>query len=147
MAESGTPRGRLQQCRCGDPQIFAGDIRSDRIVEMTGGRTGRVAQQTKLDKYTRPKTPAPDPPTEAAEGHTGPDHGGSGEPSLTDIMSAIRGIQETLEHKMDSISIEVNLLRADFGKMKDRARENQGAVASLQTENKELKRQLQELQH
>ena len=113
---------------------------------MTGGRTGRAAQQTKLDKYTKPKKNLVDPPMEVAVSQTGPGQGVSGDPSLADIMTAIRGIQETLEIKMDSISTEVNLLRADFGRMKDRVKDNQGVVASLQSENKDLRRQVQELQ-
>ena len=114
---------------------------------MTGGRTGRTVQQTKLDKYTKPKSLAADPLTEMTVGQTSPGQATSSDPSLADIMSAIKGIQETLESKMDFISTEVNLLRADFGKMKDRVKDNQEEVTSLQSENKELKKQVQELQN
>ena len=97
----------------------------------------------KLDKFTRPKEadkgslPSVQDDQQSLASAT--------EPSLTDIMAAIQGIQVTLEGKMDAISTEVTLLRADFGKMKERIKDNQGAVSTLQSENKELKSQMREL--
>ena len=113
---------------------------------MTGGRTGRGPQQTKLDKFTRQKDTLSGSLPDAHESQQSLADTAAVEPSLADIMTAIQGIQVTLEGKMDSISTEVNLLRADFGKMKERIKDNQGAVTMLQSENKDLKSQVMELQ-
>ena len=62
-----------------------------------------------------------------------------------DVMAALQGIQGTMDNKMDKITSEVSLLRADFRKMNDTIKDNKEAISSLQSENKALKGQVQKL--
>ena len=112
---------------------------------MTGSRTGKT-QQTKLDKFTRPKDPATSSSPHPACPQEESDRQAPRDPSLSDIMTAIRGIQGALQGKMDSMSSEITLLTADFRKMGDRVKENQGSIELLQSENRALRKQVQELQ-
>ena len=116
---------------------------------MTGGKPSRGVQQSKLDKFTKVTKPRETLYVEEGESQRLPDKATSEEimqPSLADIMTALQGVRTTLETKIDAVSTEITLLRADFHKMRDRVTETEKNIVVLRAENQQLKQQVQGLQ-
>lgn len=86
------------------------------------------------------------PKTSVGEGAAG-EQAAPVEPSLSSIMSAIQTLGTTLETKIDKVSIEMNLLRADLNKTSDRAKTNETNIEDLQGRTKRLEQQVQQLVH
>ena len=113
---------------------------------MAANRPNRGPQQSKLDKFARPKETETgkidstnDAPKEGADISVP-------QPSLAEIMLAIQGVQGALEAKMDTMAVDVNLLRADLRQMRDKVSENKVAIVDLQNENAGLKTRVQALE-
>lgn len=67
------------------------------------------------------------------------------ESSLTSIMAAIADLRGTIESKIDTVTIEVNLLRADFRKTADKVTMAEGKITQLETTTGNLEAQAQQL--
>ncbi|KAJ1087688.1 hypothetical protein NDU88_000854 [Pleurodeles waltl] len=64
------------------------------------------------------------------------------EPSRTELLAAIQGSRVALEGKIETVAVEVNLLRADLWKMSDKAKVAEGSIAELQSEVGTLRSQV-----
>lgn len=62
-------------------------------------------------------------------------------------MSAIQALGMTLEAKIDKVSIEMTLLRADLNKTSERATQNETHIVELQKATKSLEERVQQLTH
>ncbi|KAJ1160565.1 hypothetical protein NDU88_001061 [Pleurodeles waltl] len=56
------------------------------------------------------------------------------EPSRVELLTAIQGSQVALEGKIETVAVEVNLLRAELRKVADKVKVAEGSIAELQTE-------------
>lgn len=99
-----------------------------------------AAQTNKLDKYAV-TMPVP----QSAESTSS--QSVQGEPSLASIMAAIQTLGTTLETKIDKMSIEMNLVRADLNKTSDKARANEAEIQQLRDSSKKLEQRVNELVH
>ncbi|KAJ1127535.1 hypothetical protein NDU88_005934 [Pleurodeles waltl] len=61
---------------------------------------------------------------------------------FADELAAIQGTQVALEGKIESIALEVNLLRADHRKVSDKVKVAEGSIAELQSEVGTLRTQM-----
>ena len=112
---------------------------------MTKNRMQKGALCNTITQYTTPKQSAqritrqtnPSP-----QGRSPPDQP---DPSLADIMEAIKGSREALEAQVAGVSVEVNLLRADLRKVSDKVTSAEGNITALQTEVKDLRNQVRDL--
>ncbi|KAJ1208285.1 hypothetical protein NDU88_003671 [Pleurodeles waltl] len=57
----------------------------------------------------------------------------AGEPSQMELLAAIQGSRVALEGKMETVAVEVNLLRADLRKVSDKVKVAEGSIAELQS--------------
>ncbi|KAJ1105451.1 hypothetical protein NDU88_002857 [Pleurodeles waltl] len=57
----------------------------------------------------------------------------AGEPSQAERLVAIQGYLVALEGKIDTVAVEVNLLRADLRKVSDKVKAAEGSIAELQS--------------
>ncbi|KAJ1155588.1 hypothetical protein NDU88_008317 [Pleurodeles waltl] len=57
------------------------------------------------------------------------------EPSRPERLVAIQGSRVALEVKIETVVVEVNLLRADLRKVSDKIKVAEGSIVELQTEN------------
>ncbi|KAJ1105207.1 hypothetical protein NDU88_002615 [Pleurodeles waltl] len=96
--------------------------------DMMGDRGTKVGYQLKLDNFTQPKdiarAPQPKMPQSGME-TSNPEEDTS---TLKDIMDTIKGLCGTLESKIDSVSTEVVLMRADFHKLGARVKETEDSL-------------------
>ncbi|KAJ1111961.1 hypothetical protein NDU88_000233 [Pleurodeles waltl] len=67
------------------------------------------------------------------------------EPTRADLSVSIQGCRTALEHKIETLSIEVNLLRADLHKVSDKVTTAEGNIVELQVETVTLKKQMAQL--
>ncbi|KAJ1110345.1 hypothetical protein NDU88_007698 [Pleurodeles waltl] len=58
----------------------------------------------------------------------------SEEPSRAELLAAIQGSRVALEGKIETMAVEVNLLRADLWKVSDKVKVAEGSIVELQTE-------------
>ncbi|KAJ1208076.1 hypothetical protein NDU88_003466 [Pleurodeles waltl] len=65
------------------------------------------------------------------------------EPLLGAIMEAIRDLKSSLEPKLDAVTVDVNLLRADFHKMSEKVKSQELNINLLQSTAKRLEEQVQ----
>ncbi|KAJ1171573.1 hypothetical protein NDU88_003434 [Pleurodeles waltl] len=56
------------------------------------------------------------------------------EPSRAKILAAIQGSRVALEGKIETLAVEVNLLRADLRKVSDKVKVAEGSIVELQME-------------
>ncbi|KAJ1190878.1 hypothetical protein NDU88_000197 [Pleurodeles waltl] len=56
------------------------------------------------------------------------------EPLRAEILAAIQGPMVALEGKIEMVAVEVNLFRADFRKVSDKVKIEEGSILELQTE-------------
>ncbi|KAJ1114893.1 hypothetical protein NDU88_003123 [Pleurodeles waltl] len=56
------------------------------------------------------------------------------EPSQVEILAAIQGSRVALEGKIETVVVEVNLLRADLRKVSDKVKVAEGSIVELQLE-------------
>ena len=68
------------------------------------------------------------------------------EPTLNDLMIAIQSIKSTLETKMDAMAIDLNLLRTDLGKTRDKANEVEKQVQEVTKEAVSSKQRIARLE-
>ncbi|KAJ1082187.1 hypothetical protein NDU88_002355 [Pleurodeles waltl] len=55
-------------------------------------------------------------------------------PSCVELLAAIQGSRVALEGKIETVAVEVNLLRADLLKVSDKVKVAEGSIMELQTE-------------
>lgn len=103
------------------------------------GKTKTAGQSNQIDKYTIPMVREDGAVGGSQHGET---EDGDPEPSLKDIMKAIREFRGTMEPKIDSVTEEVNLLRADFKKMSNKVSAAETEIGSLQSKTKRLEEQV-----
>ncbi|KAJ1127016.1 hypothetical protein NDU88_005422 [Pleurodeles waltl] len=105
-------------------------------------RQTNVSQGNTMEQYT---TVVPLPQRAARLGGT--DAGQSGitpaeEPSRAEIPATIRGSRVALEGKIETVAVEVNLLRADLRKVSDKVKVAGGSLVELQMEVGALRKQM-----
>ncbi|KAJ1081843.1 hypothetical protein NDU88_002016 [Pleurodeles waltl] len=66
----------------------------------------------------------------------------AGEPSQAELLVAIQGSRVALEGKIETVTVEVNLLRADLRKVSDKVKVVEGSIAELQSEVGTLRKQV-----
>lgn len=98
-------------------------------------KKGTTMQSNTIDKYT------------ALTGGVEEVAAGTAEPSLTSIMNAIHALGTTLESKIDKVSIEMTLLRADLNKTSEKATHNATSITELLTVTKALEERIHQLTH
>ncbi|KAJ1084769.1 hypothetical protein NDU88_004915 [Pleurodeles waltl] len=84
---------------------------------MTGGKGTKSGHQLKLDKFTKPRETAKALYTEDLSMEMANVTLEEDTISSKDIMAAIQGVRGALEFKIDSVGMEVALMRADFNKL------------------------------
>ena len=87
---------------------------------MAGGKNARNAQQSRLDRFAFSKG-IKDSQRSGSEKTSSPVEDSTRDddtdPTLKDILAAIQGVKGSLETKIDTVSIDVNLLRTDLRNM------------------------------
>ncbi|KAJ1123013.1 hypothetical protein NDU88_001486 [Pleurodeles waltl] len=58
----------------------------------------------------------------------------AGEPTRAELLAAIQGARVALDGKIETVAVEVNLLRADLRKVSDKVKVAEGSIVDLQTE-------------
>lgn len=66
--------------------------------------------------------------------------------ALQDVMEAIAGVRTSLEHRIDSVNIEVTLLRADFQKINTRVKDIEITTKALVSDTSTLQQHVAQLQ-
>ncbi|KAJ1150023.1 hypothetical protein NDU88_002821 [Pleurodeles waltl] len=114
---------------------------------MTGGRGGKAVQQTKLNKYAIQKgsIDAEGPPDWRIPAQTQIAME-EGFPTLYDVMEAIKGVCTSLKSRIDLVTREMGLLRADLRNMASRVKEVKDFTSTLREDIASLKTQVNELQ-
>ncbi|KAJ1100624.1 hypothetical protein NDU88_005705 [Pleurodeles waltl] len=64
------------------------------------------------------------------------------EPSRAEILAAIQGSRVALEGKIETVAVEMNLLRADLRKVSDKVKMVEGSIEELQMEVEVLRKQM-----
>ncbi|KAJ1159816.1 hypothetical protein NDU88_000321 [Pleurodeles waltl] len=76
----------------------------------------------------------------------GSDDGQSGllpvEPSQAEILTAIQGSRMASQGKIETVAVEVNLLRVDLRKVSDKVKVAEGLIVELQAEVGTLRKQM-----
>lgn len=108
-----------------------------------GPKSMKQVQSNKLDWYTLPKGS----PTDLRHTPKAVDEleGTTLDLTLQDIVAAINGVKSSLEHKMGTISIDVNLIQADLTKMNEKVKTLDIKTASLIDDVALLQREVQDL--
>ncbi|KAJ1150786.1 hypothetical protein NDU88_003575 [Pleurodeles waltl] len=101
-----------------------------------------VSQGNTMEQYTTAV-----PTLQGVTRVAGSDDGQSGllpveEPSLVEILAAIQGSRVALEGKIETVAVEVNLLRADLRKVSDKVKVAEGSIVELQAEVGTLRKQM-----
>ncbi|KAJ1107017.1 hypothetical protein NDU88_004414 [Pleurodeles waltl] len=66
----------------------------------------------------------------------------SDEPSHAELLAAIQGSRVALEGKIQTVAVEVNLLRVDLQKVPDKVKVAEGSIVELQSEVRALQKQM-----
>ncbi|KAJ1136695.1 hypothetical protein NDU88_003110 [Pleurodeles waltl] len=64
------------------------------------------------------------------------------EPSLSTIMAVIKDFKNSLEHKLDAVTVNDNLLRTDFHKLSEKVKSVESLINLLQSMSKKLEDQV-----
>ncbi|KAJ1119156.1 hypothetical protein NDU88_007342 [Pleurodeles waltl] len=64
------------------------------------------------------------------------------EPSRAELLAAIQGYRVALEGKIETVAVEVNLLRADLQKVSEKVKVAEGSIVELQLEVEALRKQI-----
>lgn len=113
---------------------------------MANQKTTKTQVQKQLTQFAWNKTGESTelkPKDGATSSQTGPK---SRELTLQDVMEAIAGVRTSLEHRIDSVNIEVTLLRADFKKINTKVKELDLTTKALVTDTLTLQKQVSQLQ-
>ncbi|KAJ1117864.1 hypothetical protein NDU88_006060 [Pleurodeles waltl] len=73
---------------------------------------------------------------------TNPPGGDTVKPTRVDLISAIQGLRSALEQQIDTVSIDLNLLQADFCKVLEKVGTAETNIGSLQEDMASLKKQM-----
>ncbi|KAJ1156935.1 hypothetical protein NDU88_009651 [Pleurodeles waltl] len=82
--------------------------------------------------HSGPPTAAPDPIGGDGNGLSAPTN--TEEPSQAEVLAAIQGSRVALEGKIETVTVEVNLLRADLRKFSDNVKVVEGSFVEMKTE-------------
>lgn len=112
---------------------------------MSSTRGPKLGQSNRLDKYAFSKPPPAEhsspkatPKSDAAE--TTP------ELTLKDVMEAMSGVRTSLEQRMDTISTDIMLIKADMGKNREKVQQLEVTTSSLVADTTELQRSVRVLE-
>ncbi|KAJ1084842.1 hypothetical protein NDU88_004988 [Pleurodeles waltl] len=101
-----------------------------------------ASQGNTMEQYTTP-VPLPKRPTRSAgSGDDMRPPANPEEPSCAEHFAAIQGSRVALEDKIETVALEVNLLRADLQKVSDKDKVAEDAIVELQTEVGALRKQM-----
>ncbi|KAJ1148431.1 hypothetical protein NDU88_001267 [Pleurodeles waltl] len=103
------------------------------------------AQSTLMGKYGLPKDVSTGAEPQEAQASTTLVAPGNETLTLQVIMTAIQGVQTSLETRIDSVSIAVQLVRADLRKMGTRMKEAEKSIATLKMDTGLLQTQISKL--
>ncbi|XP_078503510.1 uncharacterized protein LOC144762241 [Lissotriton helveticus] len=122
-----------------------GDLLSKMEKDKSAGAKGlRVVQSNKLDRYAHPKEALQG---RQSRGSTSNEQGGDDqELTWKDVMNAITCVKTSLEHKMDTITIEVNLLQADLIELNEKVKQVELTTSSLVGDVRQLQGEIHDLQ-
>ncbi|KAJ1143885.1 hypothetical protein NDU88_010187 [Pleurodeles waltl] len=112
---------------------------------MTGGKGARNTHLTKLEKYTLLKDPAATAGAQKLQPSMEQLPLEEEHLMLHDNMEAMHGVCASLEIKIDSVSTEVMLVRADLCHMGAKRTEVEDSITILKANNVTLKTQVSEL--
>ncbi|KAJ1119829.1 hypothetical protein NDU88_008014 [Pleurodeles waltl] len=149
-------RGRREVVRCAIGPPLAGGARRVTIVDgpwvtgLTGVWPGLVWYRPaghglvpgeQNGQICRAETFGDGVVPEDAEGGQENDRGPADEPSLNAIMAAIQDLRGSLEPKLDAVTVDVNLLRADLKEVAEKVTNAEPDIAQLQSTSKRLEDQ------
>ncbi|KAJ1198313.1 hypothetical protein NDU88_002155 [Pleurodeles waltl] len=98
-----------------------------------------------MEQYT---TPIPVSLHQTHLGGAGEVHGTPAaveEPSWAELLAAIQASRVALEGKIETMAVEVNLLRADLRKVSDKVKVAEGSIVDLQMEVCALRKQMMQV--
>ncbi|KAJ1198894.1 hypothetical protein NDU88_002732 [Pleurodeles waltl] len=98
-----------------------------------------------VTKYTTPRHPTQKITSQLGTTDTEDPLEESTEPSRVELLEAIWGLGKALEEQIDTVVIDVNLLRADLGKVLDKVQTAEINIADLQREVKVLLKQMAQM--
>ncbi|KAJ1209137.1 hypothetical protein NDU88_004515 [Pleurodeles waltl] len=92
------------------------------------------SQGNTMEQYTTPVAPHWWPAGLEVSGDAAGAPLSAGEPSRAELLAAIQGSRVALEGKIETVAVEINLLRADLRKVSDKVKVAEGSIAELQSE-------------
>ncbi|KAJ1135466.1 hypothetical protein NDU88_001905 [Pleurodeles waltl] len=107
-----------------------------------GAKTGH---QLKLDKFTRPRETTGTQRPEEQKAETGAMNPEDNTISPKDIMAAIQGVRRALKSKIDTVVLEVMLIRVDSHNLRARVKEAEGSLKEIKDDFATLMAQVLEL--
>ncbi|KAJ1185543.1 hypothetical protein NDU88_002335 [Pleurodeles waltl] len=108
------------------------------VVGIVGGRGPRPTHLNKMDNYA---VVLMAPSLDRKQLMTTPIQ----EPSLSEIMAAIKDLKRTIEPTLDAVTVDVTFLRTDFKKITEKMTVPETRMTSLQCTTKKPGHQLQRL--
>ncbi|KAJ1139074.1 hypothetical protein NDU88_005451 [Pleurodeles waltl] len=116
--------------------------------EMVNGSAQKPAQINSLDKYTVKLSTQDGQSWVAESGGAGQGHQQGDEPSLLSIRTAIQDLQGSItpiEPKRDAVTMDINLIRADFSKISEKVAVEETHISGLLSTTKRLENPVQTL--
>ncbi|KAJ1129270.1 hypothetical protein NDU88_007641 [Pleurodeles waltl] len=101
-----------------------------------------ASQGNTMEQYTTPVAPQRRPVGLEVSGNAAGAPLSAGKPSQAEPLAAIQGSYVALEGKIETVAVEVNLLRADLWKVSDKVKVVEGSIAELQSEVGTLRSQV-----
>ncbi|KAJ1191839.1 hypothetical protein NDU88_001154 [Pleurodeles waltl] len=101
-----------------------------------------TSQGNTMEQYTTP-VPLPQHParSQGSRDDTKPSANPEA-PSRAELLAAVQGSRVALEGKIETVAVEVNLLRADLRKVSDKVKVAEGSIVALQMEVGALRKQM-----
>lgn len=104
---------------------------------MRKDRMSRSTQPNTITQYTTQRLPSQRITRQTGQDGEPED---TGEPSRAELLKAIQGSHSALERQIETVSIDVNLLRTDLRKVADKVTDAEGNIEQLQGEVASLKK-------
>ncbi|KAJ1118985.1 hypothetical protein NDU88_007171 [Pleurodeles waltl] len=125
-------------------RITDGPSGSGRHTSMVRNKGQLSPKTNKMDKYAVLRQPVgPVTPDNVGRGRQEADQDPSGKPTLGTIMAAIQDLTGSLEPKLDTVMVDVTLLRAALKKVTEKVTIAETVIARLQSTSKGLEDQVQ----
>ncbi|KAJ1098839.1 hypothetical protein NDU88_003946 [Pleurodeles waltl] len=97
-------------------------------------RRTEASQANTMEQYTTSVALPQRPARSEVSGDVANAPSSAGEPSQAELLAAIQGSRVALEGKIETVAVEVNLLRADLQKVSDKVKAAAGSIVELQSE-------------